>query len=200
MKNICCYGGAFDPVHKGHLYFAEAIIGKLHPDKFFFIPAARSPFKNDEGHATALQRLKMLELAIGTLPGCAVLDLEIKRGGSSYTIDTLKTLKKEYPAARLYWIIGDDHLDSLEKWRNWPEHFSYSDFLVLPRTLTLPQIKMQIQRLRHAGQIQILEAEPYPLSSTLVREKIRRGDAYANDIPPAVSQYIREQRLYGILP
>lgn len=200
MKNICCYGGAFDPVHQGHIYFAKAIIKNLQPDKLFFIPAALSPFKHEKGHAAPEKRLKMLELATHSLPRTAVLDLEIGRGGTSYTIDTLRTLKQKYPDSKLYWVIGDDHLDQLERWQEYPEHFTYADFIVLPRMYSLSEIKESINKQRHTEQFHILETKPYPLSSTFIRNQIRRGKSCANELPEAVARYIREQQLYGEAP
>lgn len=200
MKKICCYGGAFDPVHQGHVYFAKAIIKSLQPDKLFFIPAALSPFKHEKGHAAPEKRLKMLELASRSLPRTAVLDLEIGRGGKSYTIDTLRTLKQKYPDSKLYWIIGDDHLEQLERWHEYPEHFSYADFIVLPRTLSLQEIKDNINKQEHSAHFHILKADAYPLSSTLIRDRIRRGESCDKELPKAVAQYIREEQLYRETP
>jgi nicotinate-nucleotide adenylyltransferase len=196
MRTICCYGGAFDPVHYGHLYFAKAIINRLHPDKLILIPANVSPFKNEGGHAAAQHRLQMLMLACSGIPNCLISDLEIQRNGNSYTIDTLKTLHDTYDDSRLFWVIGDDHLDSLEQWKDYPDHFHYADFLVLPRQYTLPEINKRLLKNPHASHFHLLDTAPYPMSSTAIRKKIRRGDPVDRDLPAAVSQYIRDHHLY----
>lgn len=197
MKHICCYGGAFDPVHRGHLFFARKIVESICPDALFFIPGFLSPFKNSGSHATAGQRLKMLELILPEVPCAFVCMAEIERGGLSYTIDTLKMLRERYPMARISWVIGDDHLDRLQEWKDYPRHITYCDFIVLPRLYEGAELKTRIAAHPLNKHLYPLESSRYPLSSTRIREACAKGEALSTFVPKAVEAYIRKHHLYG---
>src|SRR5271170_4436488 len=96
------YGGSFDPVHLGHLLVARAAIEELGLDRLFFIPAAQSPFKPDDKPAPAAERLRLLRLALAGKTNCEVDEQEIRRGGASYTIETLRDYSKRFPRAELF--------------------------------------------------------------------------------------------------
>jgi len=197
MKHICCYGGAFDPVHFGHLFFARRIVESFRPDALFFIPAYITPFKSAQGHAAPGQRLKMLELILPEIPHSSVCTAEIERGGFSYTIDTLKILRERYPQTRISWVIGDDHLDRLQEWRDYPRHVDYCDFIVLPRLYEGAELQARIAAHPLNEHMYALESSRYPLSSTRIREACANGEALNAFVPGAVENYIREHHLYG---
>src|SRR4051794_30672333 len=104
MKHIGIYGGTFDPVHFGHIQLAISLIEQGGLDEIFWIPANTNPLKSDSP-ASADHRLQMLKIALKELPFFKILDIELKREGPSYTIDTLRLLKKEYPDAELRLIL-----------------------------------------------------------------------------------------------
>ena len=111
------YGGSFDPVHLGHLLVAQAAIEELGLDRLFFIPAAQSPFKPDSRPAPASARLQLLRLALAGRTNCGIDEQEIRRGGVSYTVDTLRDYAKKFPGAELFYLIGADHVAKLNQWR-----------------------------------------------------------------------------------
>ena len=121
MDKIAMYGGAFDPVHNGHVHVMKAFMDCLRLERLLLIPTARSPHKAGERGASEEDRLAMCRLAAEGLPRVEVSDMEIRRGGKSYTVDTLYALKEAYPGARLYLLMGADMFFTLEKWHRYRE-------------------------------------------------------------------------------
>src|ERR1700761_7611329 len=114
---IGLYGGSFDPVHLGHLLVAQAALEELGLDRLFFIPAAKSPFKTNADLAPGAIRLQLLRLALAGNTNCEVDDQEIRHGGVSYTIDTLRDYARRFPDPQLFYIIGADNAARLNEWR-----------------------------------------------------------------------------------
>src|SRR5476649_132850 len=114
---IGLYGGSFDPVHLGHLFVAQAAVEELGLDRLFFIPAAQSPFKPENQPAPTAIRLRLLRLALAGKTNCEVDDQEIRRGGVSYSIETLRDYAKCFPTAELFYLIGTDNVAKLNEWR-----------------------------------------------------------------------------------
>src|SRR5665213_2153048 len=111
------FGGSFDPVHLGHLLVAQAAMEEIGLDKLFFIPAAVSPFKLENKMAAAELRLRLLRLALAGKMNCEVDDQEIRRGGISYSVETLRDYAKQFPGAQLFYLIGADNISKLNDWR-----------------------------------------------------------------------------------
>ena len=116
-ERIGILGGTFNPIHFGHLLIAQDAMEQLRLDRVKFIPSAQPPHKRYEGNATAAQRLAMIRLAVRGNPRFEVDDIEIRRGGTSYTVDTLAELRRRHPSARFWFIIGADSLRELHRWR-----------------------------------------------------------------------------------
>ena len=131
--NIGLLGGTFNPVHIGHLILAEEAREKLKLDKIIFIPTALPPHKDNLDIAPADKRLKMLKLAISGNKYFAVSDIEIKRQGRYYTIDTLNELKRKYSRDELYFIIGSDLLKYLNEWKDLHEIIKMVKFVCARR-------------------------------------------------------------------
>ena len=130
---IGLFGGSFDPVHLGHLLVAQAAVEELGLDRLFFIPAAQSPFKPDSKPAPAAVRLQLLRLALAGRTNYEIDEQEIRRGGVSYTVDTLRDYAKRFPAAELFYLIGTDHLEHLPEWREPAELARLAEFVEIPR-------------------------------------------------------------------
>ena len=111
------FGGSFDPVHLGHLLVAQAAMEELALDRLFFIPAAQSPFKPESKPAPAPIRLQLLRLALAGKTNCEIDEQEIRRGGVSYTIETLRDYARRFPRAELFYLIGADNAAKLNEWR-----------------------------------------------------------------------------------
>src|ERR1039458_4392151 len=111
------FGGSFDPVHLGHLLVAQAALEALALDRLFFIPAARSPFKPEANPAPAPIRSQLLRLALAGKTNCEIDEQEIRRGGVSYTIETLRDYTRRFPRAELFYLLGADNAAKLGEWR-----------------------------------------------------------------------------------
>lgn len=195
MITICFYGGAFDPVHNGHIHFAKHIVDTFNPDAFIFIPTYFSPYKGTQKYADDSHRLQMLEIATRFVPNSSVSRCEIDRKGISYTIDTLKAFRALYPLHRLMWVIGDDHLQSLEKWKGYPEHFDHCDFIVLPRH-DRSDLKDRIALHPFRQKIHALSANIIPISSSQIRTDIAEGKSILSYVPKEINDYIHANKLY----
>ena len=190
MNRIALFGGSFDPVHNGHLLVALAAIEELSLKRIFFIPAAQSPFKPESKPASAGLRARMLRLALAGQTRYEVDTQEIHRGGTSYTIDTVRDYRSRFPQAELFYLIGADHIPQLHKWRAADELAAAIEFIAIPRpgegTPTAP-----------AGfRVRALRGFPLGLSSSQIRERVRAGKTIDHLVPPAVAETIRNSRLY----
>jgi len=181
-------GGTFNPVHIGHLILAEEAREKLGLDKIVFIPTALPPHKDSLNIALADKRLKMLKLAIKGNKHFTVSDIEIKRKGRSYTIDTLKELKQKYSRDELYFIIGSDLLKYLNEWKDLNEIIKMVKFVVATRPgFPLEQIP---------NYIKTLAIRAVDVSGFSVRECIQENKPFRYLVPEAVFNYINKNKLY----
>ncbi|HYE29893.1 MAG TPA: nicotinate (nicotinamide) nucleotide adenylyltransferase [Methylomirabilota bacterium] len=187
---IGLYGGSFDPVHLGHLLVARAALEEAHLHRLHFIPAAQSPFKPGRQVAPAEVRLRMLRLALAGETRCVVDEQEILRGGISYTIDTVRAYRTQWPQAEFYYLIGADHVPLLPKWRQSEELAAQLKFLVIPRPgETMAEFPAPFHGV-------YLKGVPIGLSSSMVRERVHNGQAIDHLTPKAVAAVIRDKRLY----
>lgn len=132
---IGIYGGSFNPVHYGHLNVAKTAIAELGLDRLVVVPANVSPFKVGDDHTPMLwDRLALVKATFAPLPEAVVDERELRRGGVSYTIDTVRELAAENPEAELYFIIGEDSVEGLSKWKDYAELKQLVTFKVYPRT------------------------------------------------------------------
>jgi len=190
MERIGLYGGSFDPVHLGHLLVAQAAREELNLDKIFFIPAAQSPFKPDAKPTPAAERLKMLRLALAGNPRAEVDDQEIKRGGVSYTIDTVRDYAHRFPNTKLFYLIGADHVLQLPKWREADELAKLVEFLIIPRP---GESRTKIPAPFRG---EFLSGFPLGVSSSQIRARVKAGLPVENLVPATVAEAIRNNRLY----
>lgn len=197
MKKIGIYGGSFDPVHKGHKLLAENLSKAINADKVIIIPAAVSPFKSGS-FASDEDRLNMCKLAFSE-ELFEVSDIEIKRGGKSYTVDTVSEIKKLYPDSELYLFMGDDMLLSFHKWYEYREILRLCTLVCACRTEDLKKLsEMKIYAQTVLGlkenEIIICEKEPVEISSTQIREALKNGKTKFVD--DEVYEYIKSRGLY----
>lgn len=190
MKRIGLFGGSFDPVHLGHLLVAQAAVEELGLTRLFFILAAQSPFKPENEPAPAAARLQLLRLALAGKANCEVDEQEIQRGGTSYTIDTLRDNARRFPGAELYYLIGADNVAKLPLWREANELARLAEFVVIPRPGDVAQPFPAPFRGR------TLSGFPFGVSSSQIRARVKVGLPIDQLVPPAVAEAIRNQRLY----
>jgi nicotinate-nucleotide adenylyltransferase len=190
MERIGLFGGSFDPIHLGHLLVAQAAREELDLVRLFFIPAAQSPFKPDTRPTPAQERLRLLRLALAGKTWCEIDGQEIKRGGVSYTIDTVRDYASRYPKAQLFYLIGADHLPQLPKWRTAEELARLVEFVVIPRPgqAAVP-FPMPFRGRWLAG-------FPLGASSSQIRERVKTGLPIGHLVPGPVEEAIRNNRLY----
>lgn len=187
---IGLFGGSFDPVHLGHLLVARTAIEELELTRLYLIPAAQSPFKPESQPAPATERLRLLRLALAGQADCEVDDQEIRRGGISYTIDTLRDYAHRFPHAELFLLIGADHVPVLPQWRAAAELAQLAEFVAIPRPGESPAAFPPPFRGR------MLRGFPLGVSSSQIRERVKAGRPILHLVPPAVAEAIRNYRLY----
>jgi len=190
MRRIGLFGGSFNPVHLGHLLVAQAAREELQLCRLFFIPAAQSPFKPGIVLAPAEQRLRLLRLSLAGRTDCRIDDQEIKRGGVSYSIDTVRDYVRRFPGAQLFYLIGADHVHQLPKWRDAEELARLAEFVVIPRPEAVAApLPAPFRGLALAG-------FPLGVSSSQIRERVKAGLPIDLLVSPAVAEAICNNRLY----
>lgn len=212
---LAILGGTFDPVHYGHLRFADDVRKALALAEVRLVPAADPPHRRAP-RASARERVEMLALAVRGFPGVVVDTREIERGGKSYSVDTLAQLRAERPRTPLLLLMGADQFHSLTSWHRWQAILDLAHLVVVPRPgiaidAGIPDAlarEWQARRIddpqglrsRIAGSIYVQPIAPQPVSSTAIRSALARGDAKpvetAGLLPPAVLAYIQSHGLY----
>jgi nicotinate-nucleotide adenylyltransferase len=187
---IGLFGGSFNPVHLGHLLVAQAALEELGLNKLFFIPAAQSPFKTENKIAPAEIRLRLLRLALAGKTNCEIDEQEVRRGGVSYTIETLRAYAKKFPAAKLFYLIGADNVAKLNEWREANELAKLAEFAVMPR----PGGRGAEFPKPFGGKI--LKGFPIEISSSQIRARVKAGLPIDSLVPPFVAEAIRTAHLY----
>jgi len=188
-------GGTFNPVHIGHLILAEEVREKLNLDKVIFVPTYLPPHKDNSDIASANARLDMVKIAIKGNRYFLASDIEIKRDGRSYTIDTLKEFKSIYPQDDLYFIIGSDLLKYLDDWKDWDEIVKMVKFIVATRPgFPLEEISTYIAS-RHTG-ASTVAIRAVDVSGFEIRKAIKENKSFRYLVPEGVFKYIDKKRLY----
>lgn len=192
-QRIGFYGGTFNPIHKGHIEVAKAAKRHLNLNRVVLIPSAQPPHKR--GVAPAEHRLAMTRLAAKSAPGLEVSDIEHQRSGPSFTVDTVKALKKQYPSADLFFIVGSDSVPQLHTWKRIGELKKDITFAVASRGGRSMQADLAANK-AGVNLAQVPIDAPHEVSSTKIRALAVSGKPL-RDLPPGVEDYIREHGLYG---
>ncbi|MDD5194187.1 MAG: nicotinate-nucleotide adenylyltransferase [Candidatus Omnitrophica bacterium] len=179
-------GGTFNPPHIGHLILAQEVYQKLNLDKIFFVPTNIPPHKESH-NVKAADRLKMLRLTAEEDKNFEVLDLEIKRGGVSYTIDTVKELKNQYPKAEFYLIVGSDLANDFPTWKY---------FEGLKKAVKIVVAKRRAFPLQSKNRFIILRIVQMGISSSYIRGLIKKGFSVKYLVTDSVARYIEKRKLY----
>jgi nicotinate-nucleotide adenylyltransferase len=201
-KCIGLFGGTFNPLHVGHLNLALELREKKELDEVWFIPSLLSPFRQHESLLSSDHRLKILEIALQDIPFFKICNLELMRPAPSYTIDTIKQIKKLYPKEQFSLLFGEDSLMRFREWkepleivRHVPLHIGsrhHSDLLKRLPTLGLNE---EIAAAIRKGLIPTRQME---ISSTWVRERLKKRLFCAHLLPGKVLDYISENQLYSM--
>jgi nicotinate-nucleotide adenylyltransferase len=190
-------GGTFDPPHFGHLRLAEAALTQLSLDKVLFAPAGVQPLKQDHPAAAPEHRARMVELAVAGEPRFALSRADLDRPGPHYTVDLLAILQQQHPAAALWFIMGEDSLGDLPRWRDPARLIQLARLAVLRRPgyepdwavldRALPDLRARLDWIEHAE---------IDISASDIRWRVQRGLPLTSLAPTQVIDYLMAQHLY----
>lgn len=192
-------GGTFDPIHNGHTQLAEEALSRFALSRVLFIPAGDPPHKKDRKLAGGFHRYNMTRLAISQNPAFSALDMELTRGGVTYTQDTLTQLKEQHPRAEFYYIIGADTLFELYTWKNIREVARLTRFIVAGRPTVAPEtLFAAAQRMREDFSCRLYDLgfTGPDYSSREIRALLQDKKSIAGMVAPEVEAYIRQNGLY----
>ena len=209
---IAILGGTFNPIHNGHLHLATHLRAKLNFESIRFMPAAIPALKDAPG-VTAAQRAEMVDIAISEYPDFSLDTRELSRSGTSYTIDTLTLLREELgKEVSLCWLMGSDAFAHLNAWHRWQELLNYAHLVVVkrPHSDDLSDLNADIQMLRNqhetnsvealrqqpCGKILVQEIDALDISSSMIRDKLKKHEDVSKLLPREVLHYIQQHHLY----
>jgi len=213
ILNIGVYGGTFNPIHFGHLRTAEEVFYKFKLKQVIFVPSAQPPHKSDDEVIDPLHRLKMVTLAITGNEHFTASDLEIIRPGKSWTLETIRELKKQNPDADFYFILGLDTFLEINTWYHWQELFIETNFIVTtrpgtakvrPNQIIPAEIRSQFkwkaklkEFVHNSGKRVIFNpVTNLDISATMIRKMVKEGQSIRYLLPRRVIEYINENGLY----
>lgn len=211
--NIGIFGGSFNPPHNGHINAIQTVAKKIGFDKVHIVPAAQNPLKTPVEGPTADERCHLTKLAFAQYGDLYFVDdQEVKRGGASYTIDTIVSLNKQYPQDDLYLVIGADKFEELAQWKDYQKILELANLVVTTRPgydtpESLEEMPAYLKPfvsdfdfnfidLKTGKSIQFITLRDIEVSSTEVRKWLRTGKPVEKYLPLAVESYIKEHKLY----
>jgi nicotinate-nucleotide adenylyltransferase len=189
--NIGIFSGSFNPIHQGHLMIANFIAEFSPLDEIWFVVSPQNPLKSPTSLADQSHRLKMVELALEGYQNLKASDFEFHQPIPSYTLDTLKALRKAYPEHTFSLVIGADNWSVFEKWRNYEEIIRGYHIYIYDRLgfmVTIPE--------PFRSQVEMLDSPIVEISSTFVRQSIKDGKDIKAFLPEKVWAYLQENKLY----
>ena len=207
-------GGTFDPVHRGHVASAREMLGAFDLERVLLVLSARPPHKHQAAHAPVEDRLAMLRLAVKGEPGIVASDMEVRRAGASYTVDTLAEVARAHPGGEAYLIVGIDAWREVDTWSR-PEELlerahvivtarpgvDFHDTDVIPPVAARsacwydPAIRSYVHKSGH--RLIVHRFEGFEASSTDIRRRVREGLPLEHLVPPDVARYIEDRKLYA---
>lgn len=209
---IAILGGTFNPIHNGHLHLAKQLQAKLNFESVRFMPAA-IPALKDAPSVTRTQRAEMVDIGISEYPDFTLDTRELSRSGTSYTIDTLTLLREELgKEVSICWLMGSDAFAHLNAWHRWQELLNYAHLVVVkrPNSDNLSDLNADIHMLRNQnetnsvedirqqphGQILVQEIAALDISSSMIRDKLKKHEDVSKLLPREVLHYIQQNHLY----
>ena len=200
-ERIGVFGGSFDPVHIGHLIIAQDALEQLELDRLIFVPAAVSPLKQHCAPVDGHHRLEMLQRAVANNFRFEVSELELSRGGISYTIDTVRTLQADHPGAKFFFIVGLDSLCEMHRWHRSEELLESCTVVPFGRGGEDPVRVAERCRIPEPWKTRLFDrlirVHDIEISSSEIRMRIAEGLSIQTLVPPEVEMYIMEHHLYG---
>jgi nicotinate-nucleotide adenylyltransferase len=192
IQRLGVFGGSFDPPHNGHVGIAAHAAERLGLHRVLLIPSAVPPHKLDRALSSPEDRVEMCSRAATGHPVLAVSDIEIRREGVSFTVDTLQELAALHPGGELFLLIGMDNYQEFNLWRNPARILQLATLVVMNRPGYSAGLDLQVERER----IMRVEVPEFDVSSTEIRRLVRLGRPISHLVPPKVEEYIYARRLY----
>ena len=194
-------GGTFDPVHNGHLFIAEEARCRFSLDKVLFIPSCEPPHKPGASYSAPADRLAMVRMAVEGNPFFEASSIEVERGGRSYTVDTLRTLKEKRPDAELFFITGTDAIVEISTWREPRQVLALSKFIVAARkgvelSSVTGAIPAELLEGPAAERVLLMESPLIDISASGMRERVSKGWTIRYLVPETVLRFIEDSGLY----
>lgn len=203
LTKIGLFGGTFAPPHKGHVNALHAMLDTIELDKVLVMPNFMPPHKQKLSVDTPKERYDMCLAAFGGIDKVTVSDFEIKKGGLSYTVETLRSLRETYPDSEIYMLCGTDMFLTLDKWFQSEEIFRLANIVCVPRFCDdaddIARKKLEYEK-THDARIVLTETQPLVISSTDIRDCISRGgneNELRRYLPDGVIDIIKKSRLYS---
>ena len=197
-KKIGIMGGTFNPIHYGHLMLGETAYEQFGLDQVLIMPAKNPYYKNISSNIKEENRVAMIQLAIEDNPHFCFSNVELKRSGNTYTVDTLDELTRAYPDVDFYFILGADSLYHIESWKDPAKILTLAKIVAASRTDSYSAIDAQIEYLndKYDAQVLRLNSPNLEISSSYLRKQIELGRSCRYLLPDAVLHYIKEHKLY----
>jgi nicotinate-nucleotide adenylyltransferase len=189
---IGIFGGSFDPPHNGHISIATHAAEHLNLDRTFLVPSSVPPHKLEQELSSPEDRLAMCRLAVMDSPLLSVSDVELRREGVSYSVDTLNGFSQLFPGSELFMLIGMDNYLEFHLWRDPALILELATVVVMDR----PGYRSLLKDSPQASRIRRVEAPQIDVSSTQIRRLVRRGEPISGLVPRSVEEYIDAHRLY----
>lgn len=193
---IGLYFGTFNPVHLGHLIIANHLAEFSDLDQIWMVVTPHNPFKKKDTLLDDYQRLQMVNLAIEDFQKIKSSDIEFKLPQPNYTINTLAHLQEKYPKHEFSLIMGQDNLKSFHKWKNYEVILQNHDLYVYPRISAEAEDEAFKNSTDYGTKIHLIDAPIVEISSTFIRESIKKGKNVVPMLPPKVWEYIDHNNLY----
>lgn len=198
-SKIGIMGGSFDPIHLGHLIVAEYAKEKFQLENVIFIPTGTPPHKDKQKMSCNKHRYEMTRLSIEDNLDYKICDLETKNMKTSYTIDTLKLIKEDYPDSDIYFILGLDSFKNLESWKGYKDILSNYKIIIAERLDSQEKDvyeKYKFYKENYPANIFFLEGPIIEISSTEIRERVKNGYSVKYLVRDEVNEYIKNNNLY----
>lgn len=199
MRKVGLFGGTFNPVHYGHLNLALELRERGGLDQVWWIPTPCSPLRMEYVPVSAEQRLKMVELAIEGIPSFKTLDIEIREPPPVYTIDTVKKLQAAHSETQFYLILGQDFIGNFMAWKEPLDLVRRIPLLIGSRTTTPPLLSALPEEIEAEIEKGIIEIPLLDISSTQIRERIKKRLYVGHLLPSKVLDFISVNQLYFIV-
>jgi nicotinate-nucleotide adenylyltransferase len=185
MKRIGILGGSFNPIHNGHIQIALAVKNELQLDKIWIIPTGRHPLKPLEELLDAGLRVLLIQKAIEDLPDFDISFTDLNTVKSCYTDELISRLQNEYSEDQFYFIMGADNIPQLPQWHNWKWLVDHANLVAVNR----PDTDMnEIRKLDYFSKITFVSIPPIPISSTMIREYLKKGKSITGLVPEVIEK------------